>query len=159
MRREQLISEINDLKKRQAIKNAQLVHIESTTNWQRELYTSTQEELFNVSEKLDKKMDEYYYVAKSEILAIDIELSKIQDSLMADPFNADLLVVQEKDAKGKRLEIWHEMKSVLWVDAAKYAMLKGACSETCQDAECTGASCQARQDQLTKEVRKEAHNG
>lgn len=129
MRRAQLVMEIADLKKRQAIKNAHLLHIEKTTNWQGELYNSNRDALFEITEQLDKKMDEYYFVCKSEIIQIDSELSKIQDALLADPFDYNALIVQEKDAKGKRLEIWHEMKEVLWVhDSNKYPLVHSMAS-------------------------------
>ncbi|WP_286747924.1 hypothetical protein [Roseivirga sp. UBA1976] len=116
MRRIELAQEIAILKKKQAIKNAHLLHIENTTNWQGELYNSNRDALFEITEELDKKMDEYYFVCKTEIIEIDLELRKIQDALLADPFDYNALIVQEKEAKSKRLEIWEEMKSVLWVE-------------------------------------------
>lgn len=186
MRRTELVHQIADLKKRQAIKNAYLQYIESTTNWQSELYNSNRDALFEITEELDKKMDEYYFVCKTEILMIDTELSKIQDALMADPFDYDNLVAQEKDAKGKRLEIWHEMKEVLWVDNPLHctpSALKGTsprggkaakpsfqivddmdsvrreCEATCQNPECLQTACMEHEKRLTEQVREEAHNG
>lgn len=183
MNRAELIIQIADLKKRKAIKNAQLLWIERSTNWQRDAYNGTQEELFNIMEKLDQKMDEYYYSAKSELSQLDQELKKTSDALLADPFNYSQLIVFEKETKAKRMELWQEMKSVLWTDQScikrhlspamgQFMGVDAACNSDdftvitkfeghrVVDWEVvSNASNVLNESEKTEAVRKEAHNG
>lgn len=172
MRRPALITEIADLKKRVAIKKGQMEWIEKSTNWQSEQYNSTQFEMFNLIQLLDSHMDEYYYVAKNELLALDAELDKLQDCLMADPINMDQLVISQKETKSKRMELWKEMQSVLWIEEASTS------AKAMVDKGVEGFSINTKREgdrivdwdvvkdakplsemAKTEAVRKEAHNG